>query len=186
MSNCLWFLFFQDNGYGISVPKKDQTANRKVADNFRGLKHLSILHCNGKDVFDSMNTMLEAKRIALEEGHPVIVQANCVRIHSHSNSDRHELYRDDFELNYVREYDPLAKFRRMLLRYKRFTEAELDEIEKRVKDEVKDAHRKAMAAPDPDPNSIFDFVIAEPYVSNKYPEGLHKYQGRIEEANRRN
>ena len=25
---------FQDNGYGISVPKKDQTANRKVANNF--------------------------------------------------------------------------------------------------------------------------------------------------------
>ncbi|MDD4193303.1 MAG: thiamine pyrophosphate-dependent enzyme, partial [Mangrovibacterium sp.] len=26
----------QDNGYGISVPKKDQTANRKVANNFTG------------------------------------------------------------------------------------------------------------------------------------------------------
>ena len=29
---------FQDNGYGISVPKKDQTANRKVANNFSGIK----------------------------------------------------------------------------------------------------------------------------------------------------
>ena len=27
---------WQDNGYGISVPKKDQTAARKVADNFSG------------------------------------------------------------------------------------------------------------------------------------------------------
>jgi len=42
----------QDNGYGISVPKKDQTATRKVADNFSGFKNLTILHCNGKDVFD--------------------------------------------------------------------------------------------------------------------------------------
>ena len=32
---------FQDNGYGISVPKKDQTANRKVADNFSGFKNVS-------------------------------------------------------------------------------------------------------------------------------------------------
>ena len=30
----------QDNGYGISVPKADQTANRKVADNFSGLKNM--------------------------------------------------------------------------------------------------------------------------------------------------
>jgi 2-oxoisovalerate dehydrogenase E1 component len=168
---------FQDNGYGISVPKKDQTANRKVADNFRGLKNLSILFCNGKDVFDSMNAMVEAKRIALEEQHPVIVHANCVRIHSHSNSDRHELYRDDYELNYVREYDPLAKYRRLLLRYNRFTEAELVAIEEKVKEEVKEAHKKAMAAPDPSPDSIYNFVIAEPYVSTKYPDGLHNQQG---------
>ena len=41
----------QDNGYGISVPKKDQTANRKVADNFSGFKNLRIIHCNGKRRF---------------------------------------------------------------------------------------------------------------------------------------
>lgn len=168
---------FQDNGYGISVPKKDQTANRKVAQNFSGFKNLKILYCNGKDVFDSINTMAEAKKWALEMQMPVIVHANCVRIHSHSNSDRHDLYRDDYELNYVKEYDPVAKFRRMLIRYKRFTEEELVAIEAQVKQEVKAAHKKGMAAPDPDPASIFDFVIAEPYISEKYPDGLHNFEG---------
>ncbi len=163
---------FQDNGYGISVPKKDQTANRKVADNFGSLKNLRIIHCNGKDVFDSMNAMEEAKEWATENQKPVIVQANCVRIHSHSNSDRHELYRDDNELNYVREYDPLGKFVRMLLRYDRMTKEELEAIDAKVKAEVKAAHKKAISAPDPDPASIYDFVIPEAYVSEKYPEGL--------------
>src|ERR1035437_2555821 len=79
---------FQDNGYGISVPKKDQTANRKVADNFSGLKHLRIFYCNGKDVFDSMNTMLEAKTWVIENQKPAIIQANCVRIHSRSEERR--------------------------------------------------------------------------------------------------
>jgi 2-oxoisovalerate dehydrogenase E1 component len=168
---------FQDNGYGISVPKADQTANRKVADNFRGLKNLRIIHCNGKDVFDSMNAMMEAKDWVIKNQKPCIVQANCVRIHSHSNSDRHELYRDDYELNYVGEYDPLGKFRRLLLRYNRFTEEELKNVEEKVKLEVKEAHQRAMAAPDPDPASIFDFVIPQPYVSEKYPEGIHHFDG---------
>lgn len=168
---------FQDNGYGISVPKKDQTANRKVADNFRGLKHLRIIHCNGKDVFDSMNAMSEAKEWVLTNQKPCIVQANCVRIHSHSNSDRHELYRDDYELNYVQEYDPLAKYRRLLIRYNRFSEDELLEIEKQVAEEVKKAHKAALVAPDPDPASIFDFVVPEPYKAEKYPEGLHTSEG---------
>jgi 2-oxoisovalerate dehydrogenase E1 component len=168
---------FQDNGYGISVPKKDQTANRKVADNFTGLKNLKIYHCNGKDVFESMNTLEEAKKWIIENQKPAIVQANCVRMHSHSNSDRHELYRDENERNYVQEYDPLAKYRRLLIRYERFTEEELQEIEAEVKAEVKVAHKDAMAAPDPDPESIFDFVSPEPYVSTKYPEGLHDGKG---------
>jgi 2-oxoisovalerate dehydrogenase E1 component len=167
----------QDNGYGISVLKKDQTANRKVANNFTGFKNLTILHCNGKDVFDSMNAMTEAKRIARDEGHPVIVQANCVRIHSHSNSDKHELYRSENERGYVQEYDPYAKYRRLLIRYNRFTEEELLSLDETAAQEVKSAHKAALMAPDPDPASICDYVIPEPYVSQKYPEGIHHESG---------
>ncbi|RIH63227.1 2-oxoisovalerate dehydrogenase [Mariniphaga sediminis] len=167
----------QDNGYGISVPKKDQTAQRKVANNFSGFKNLRIIHCNGKDVFDSMNAMEEAKRYAIEESKPVIVQANCVRMRSHSNSDDHLLYRSEAERNYVIEYDPMAKFRRLLIRYERFTEEEIQTIEQEVKLEIKAAHKAALKAPDPTPESIYDFVFPEPYVSEKYPDGLHNEEG---------
>ena len=165
---------WQDNGYGISVPKDEQTANRKVADNFSGFKNLKIIHCNGKDVFDSMNAMTEAREFAIANRTPVIVHANCVRIGSHSNSDKHTLYRDENELTYVKDADPLMKFRRMLLRYKRLSEEDLQKIEAEAKKELSAANRKALAAPDPDPKSIFDFVLPEPYEPKKYPDGTHK------------
>ncbi len=167
----------QDNGYGISVPKHMQTATRKVADNFQSFKNLRVIHCNGKDVFDSMNAMAEAKKHVLETGNPVILQANCVRMESHSNSDRHELYRSENERNYVKEYDPLAKFRRMVLRYERLSDADLLSIEDEVTAIVKDAHKKAMSAPDPSPESIFDFVMPEPYLPVKYRDGVHNEKG---------
>ena len=167
----------QDNGYGISVPKNEQTANRKVADNFSGFKNLKIIHCNGKDVFDSMNAMTEAREYAIATRNPVIVQANCVRIGSHSNSDKHTLYRDENELAYVKTADPLYKFRRMLIRYKRFTEEELKQIEEEVKKEQNAAHRKALAAPDPTPDSIFNFVLPEPYQPQKYKDGIQNEEG---------
>lgn len=167
----------QDNGYGISVPKKEQTANRKVSDNFSGFKNLEIIHCNGKDVFDSMNAMTEARYHAVSTGKPVIVHANCVRIGSHSNSDKHTLYRDEYELAYVKAADPLYKFRRMLLRYGRFTDDELLAIETRARKEVSAAHRRALAAPDPDPVSVYDYVLPEPYVPERYPDGTHREQG---------
>ncbi|MFO8021451.1 MAG: thiamine pyrophosphate-dependent enzyme [Perlabentimonas sp.] len=167
----------QDNGYGISVPKEDQTANRKVANNFSGFKNLKIFHCNGKDVFDSMNTLAEAKKWSIDNQKPSIVQANCVRIHSHSNSDRHELYRDKGEMEYVEWADPLAKFRRMLLKYEKFTEDELVAIEEKVKQEVKAAHKAALSAPDPSPDSIHDFVLPEPYTPKKFKDGTHNDKG---------
>ena len=163
----------QDNRYGISVPKKDQTANLHAADNYSGLKNLRIIHCDGKNVFDSMNAMIEAKRHVLEAGEPVIVHASCVRIGSHSNSDRHELYRDENEIQCTTAADPMSRYRKQLIHSKIFTEEELLEIEAGVKQEISDAHKKALAAPNPDPATILNFVTPDPYISTKYPDGTH-------------
>jgi 2-oxoisovalerate dehydrogenase E1 component len=168
---------FQDNGYGISVPKEDQTANYYAATNFDGFKNLRIIYCNGVDVFSSMNAMSIAKRHVLEKGQPVIVHAHCVRMHSHSNSDKHELYRDDNEISEARGRDPLLKFRKRLLFGEIFTEAELDELDAKAKKEISAAHKKVIMMPDPDPASIVDFVIPEPYKPAKYPDGTHNETG---------
>ncbi|NVO18225.1 MAG: 2-oxoisovalerate dehydrogenase [Bacteroidetes bacterium] len=164
---------FQDNRYGISVPKRDQTANTYAADNFRGFKNLRIIHCDGKNVFASMNAMIEAKRHAMEKQEPVIVHASVVRIHSHSNSDKHELYRDDNERHCAKASDPFERYRIQLVKSGTFTEDELNAIDEQAQKEMMAAHRKAMTAPDPDPASVFNFVMPEPYVSVKYPDGLH-------------
>ena len=164
---------FQDNQYGISVPQRDQSGNRRAAENYRGIKDLKIMYCDGKNVFDSMNAMAAAKDFALRNSQPVILHANCVRILSHSNSDRHELYRDDNERHCVRLSDPLTRFRIQLLHSGKFTEEELTAIDKEQKKVISAAHKKALKAPDPDPKSIFDFVSPEPYQSTKYPEGIH-------------
>lgn len=168
---------FQDNGYGISVPKADQTANEHVADNFSGFKNLKIIKCDGKDVFDSMNAMTTAREHALKNLEPVIVHASCVRIGNHSNSDNHEWYRDEQERAEAKAQDPLPKFKNDLIKAKVFTEKEIAEIEAAAKAELLDAHSKAMKAPAPTADSIWDFVVPEPHVSQKYPEGTHDFTG---------
>ncbi len=164
---------FQDNQFGISVPQRDQSANRRAAENYRGIKNLKIMYCDGKNVFDSMNTMFAAKEYIEKHGEPVIVHANCVRIHSHSNSDKHELYRDENERHCVRLSDPLERFRIQLLHSGKFTQEEIDSLDAEAKKVISAAHKKAIIAPDPTPESIYDFVIPEPFVSSKYPEGNH-------------
>jgi 2-oxoisovalerate dehydrogenase E1 component len=168
---------FQDNGYGISVPKEDQTANYYAATNFEGFKNLRIIYCNGLDAFSSMNAMAIAKKYVLEYNRPVIVHAHCVRMHSHSNSDKHELYRDDYEISEARGQDPLIKFRKRLLFSEIFTENELSAFDDKAKKEISAAHKKVIMMPDPDPASIFDYVIPEPHQPVKYPDGVHHETG---------
>jgi 2-oxoisovalerate dehydrogenase E1 component len=160
------------------VPKKDQTANLRAADNFRGFKNLKIYRVDGKNVIQSMNTMYEAKKFVEENHIPAIIHATVVRMGSHSNSDDHQLYRDENERHCVNAADPLHRFRKVLVAAGRFTEAELDKLDEEAKQEVSKAHKAALKSPDPKPESIFDFVIPEPHVPSKYPDGIHNQEGK--------
>ena len=73
----------------------------------------------------------------------MIVHANCVRIQSHSNSDKHELYRDDYELKYAKDNEPIEKFMRMLKRYQRMSQEEISVIREKAENEVKNAHQRS-------------------------------------------
>jgi len=168
---------FQDNGYGISVPKCDQTANEYAANNFTGFLNLTIIHCDGKDILDSMNAMATAREIALEKQEPVIVHAKCVRMGSHSNSDKHELYRSEEEREEALKQDPLEAFKKLMVKNKILTKAEMEEIDEAKKKEMLEAHTLAMKAPNPSPESIFDFVIPEPHKPEKYVDGTHSEDG---------
>jgi 2-oxoisovalerate dehydrogenase E1 component len=162
----------QDNGYGISVPKVDQTANVIASDNFSGFRNLRIITCDGLDVFDSFRAMRQAVQFARSGAGAAIVHANVVRIHSHSNSDRHDLYRSPEELEAAKAADPLPRFRKTLLDGGFFTEEDLGAIEQanqRLYDEAAD---RAKAAPEPTPESIFEHVVPEPWVPERWPEGL--------------
>ena len=167
---------FQDNGYGISVPKCDQTANERVCDNFTGFLNLQIVKCDGKDPLDSMRAMQQAIAFVRTGAGAAIVHADCIRMGSHSNSDKHELYRDEAELAAAKALDPLPRFRRYCLEHG-IPEEELLDLEARNADTYNTASDAALKAPNPDPASIHDFLLPEPWISSAFPGGVHDQKG---------
>src|ERR1039458_2078490 len=123
-----------------------------------------------------MHAMKEAQAYVRTGKGPAMVYATCVRIGSHSNSDRHELYRDDADPSHDKPKDPLPRFRAYCLG-NGLSEEELKAIEIDNQARYLAAHEKAMAAPNPDPASIQDFVIPEGWVSDRYPDGTHQEPG---------
>jgi len=153
----------QDNGYGISVPKSEQTANRFASDNFASFLGLRVFHCDGTDFRESLRALRAAVRYVASGAGCAMVHAECVRIHSHSNSDRHELYRSPEELAAARAKDPLPRLRGDLLANGVLDEGELEAIERENLRTYEECAERVRRAPDPDPGSIHDFIAPEPW-----------------------
>ena len=68
----------QDNGYGISVPKAEQTANPYASDNFASFGNVLVVHADGTDVFDSFRAMREGAAFAASGRGCALVHALCV------------------------------------------------------------------------------------------------------------
>lgn len=159
----------QNNHYGISVPSEEQTANWVVSENYRGLKNLLVVNADGKDFFDSHRAMEEALTYVRSGAGPALVHADCVRINSHSNSDRHELYRTPQELEEMHRMDPIANFRSFLIEERIFSEDDIAALEKTDHDEVAAAAARAEGAPVPDPSTVLDFVTPDPISVSETP-----------------
>jgi 2-oxoisovalerate dehydrogenase E1 component len=151
----------QNNGYGISVPVTEQSANIVVSDNYRGLKNLLIINCDGTNPFDSYDAMRRATEHARSGAGPVLVHAQCQRIFAHSNSDRHELYRSPEEIAECETYDPLPRFRAFLLSESGVSVEDIERLEANNEAVVEDAAQRGEAAPDPDPESATRYVIPD-------------------------
>jgi 2-oxoisovalerate dehydrogenase E1 component len=150
----------QNNGYGISVPVSQQSANTIVSENYRGIKHLHIVNCDGTNPFDSHRAMQEAIEYVRSGEGPALVHALCKRIYAHSNSDRHELYRTPEEIAECEMLDPLPRLRTYLLEHG-VSAGELEQIEAENLALVEDAAERGEAAPDPDPETATRFVVPE-------------------------
>jgi 2-oxoisovalerate dehydrogenase E1 component len=148
----------QNNGYGISVPITEVTANPIVSENFRGLRGLTIINCDGTNPFDSSRAVQRAVEIIRSGDGPVLVHAFCERLNAHSNSDRHESYRTEEELADARTYDPFERLRLHLLDVEEVQEVTLLAIEEENKAAVAEAAERAEAEADPDPKTATLYV----------------------------
>lgn len=156
-------IVIQNNGYGISVPAREQTANELISDNFKGFNNLGIFNCDGTDFVDSWKAMNDAATFVREKSCPALVHARCVRIGAHSNSDAQELYRDEDELKAAMEQDPLRKLRDLLIAQKVEGQA-LEQMELEVDRLLEESCEKAEKMDPPSPESVGKFLFAQEYV----------------------
>ncbi|MCX8019593.1 MAG: thiamine pyrophosphate-dependent enzyme [Chitinophagaceae bacterium] len=166
----------QDNQWGISVTAEESRSMNafEFAAGFKGLNRLQV---DGSDFEMSYQVM---KRVVLQVRKyrkPYLVHASVPLLAHHTSGVRREFYRNEEDLSLHRQNDPLKKLKHRLLEY-HVPEEELLKIEMEAKEIIKENFKKAVAAPEPDPSTVEDYVfIPTPVVEEtgvREPPGAPK------------
>lgn len=139
-----------DDGYGISVPKKFQTAKQSISQILSGFEYddelggIRIFRVNGWDYPALIETYTEAVNVARTKHIPVLIHVTeLTQPQGHSTSGSHERYKTPERLQWEKEHDGLVKMRQYILTQKFATEEELLNIEQSAALRAKEARRAA-------------------------------------------
>ncbi len=152
-----------DDGYGISVPTKNQRAKADISEMLSGFQRndgedqgCEIIQVKAWDYPALISAYARAEHLARYESVPVVIHVTEVtQPQGHSTSGSHERYKSEERLSWESEFDGLLKFREWILDYSieiegvyevLATAEELDAIDAEAKKLVKEGQKRAWEA----------------------------------------
>ena len=150
----------QDNGYAISVPVEVQTAGGSISRLVSGFPNFHFEEVDGTDPVASYGAFRRATQYCREGHGAAFVHAHVIRPYSHSLSDDERLYRPDTERERDAARDPVSRTQMFLLREGILDEKGINELEKKVEEELQVAVDQALAALPPAPESVLQYVYS--------------------------
>jgi 2-oxoisovalerate dehydrogenase E1 component len=150
----------QDNGYAISVPVEVQTAGGSISRLVSGFPNFHFEEVDGTDPVASYGAFQRAAQYCREGHGPAFIHAHVIRPYSHSLSDDERLYRPDAERERDAARDPVSRTQMFLLREGVLDEKGINDLEKKVEEELQVAVDQALAALPPAPESVMKYVYS--------------------------
>jgi len=159
----------QNNGYAISVPQHSQTSSEihRMAAAFG----MPSYHVDGtwyETMYQLMPNLIKRMREGLG---PILIEAQVIRLESHSSSDDQMKYRSEEEMARARERDPIMQTERYLLRHRIMVQEEIEKLRAGIQAEVNKAAEEADAAPQPEQGRITTGIYSDqtPFFEENAP-----------------
>lgn len=163
----------QDNEWGISV-SSDEARTMDAYEYAAGFKGMDRVRVDGSDFEASYKTMKETIQKVRKHRSPILVHAKVPLLGHHTSGVRKEWYRTEDDLQKHGKDDPLPKLA-ALLKHKGIKKPQLDKIAAESLALVEKDFQQAVAAPDPSPDSVMDYVFAPTPITvekgNRTPAG---------------
>jgi TPP-dependent pyruvate/acetoin dehydrogenase alpha subunit len=149
----------QNNGWAISIPRKNQTAAQTLAQ--KALAYgFDGLQVDGNDILGMIVATREAVEKARTGGGPTLVEAVTYRLLAHTTADDPKRYRKDEEVKAWEARDPLPRFATYLHSRNLLSEKIEQVMEEEIVAEIEAATR-AYESFRADPLEFFEHMYAE-------------------------
>ena len=150
----------ENNQYGMGTSLARAMSLRDISKKACAYEMASEF-VDGMDVLAVREATLRAVERARKEYLPTLLEIRTYRFMGHSMSDPGN-YRTRAEIEKYQERDPIKLFTATLLEEKVADEKTLEEIDRKVREEVEDSLKFADESPLPDPEELYTDVYASP------------------------
>ena len=151
----------EDNGYAISTPVEANTPGGNISRLIANFPNFHFAEVDGTDAIASYEAMVEAVAYCRAGLGPALVHGHVIRPYSHSLSDDERAYRSEEEIQADALRDPISRMQMWLLREGVLDEKGINELERKVDEEVQRAADRATSAVLPQPDTILKHVYSE-------------------------
>lgn len=146
---CVW-----DDGHGISVPKRYQTARESISESLSGMQRdeqhangIEILKTKGWNYAHLCETFVRASELARRDHVPVLVHVEEVtQPQGHSTSGSHERYKTKERLSWEADFDCIRQMRLWMLENGVASDEDCNGMESDAREQVKQAKKAAWEA----------------------------------------
>ncbi|MEQ5767990.1 thiamine pyrophosphate-dependent dehydrogenase E1 component subunit alpha [Halomonas sp. H33-56] len=152
--------FCRNNGYAISTPSVEQFAADGVAPRALGYR-MHVIRVDGNDVLAVYRATEKARRLAVEENKPVLIEAMTYRLAAHSSSDDPSGYRSRKEEDAWRAKDPIRRMQLWLEAQGWWSEDEEKALQDELRREVLETMKRAEKRPPPAIDTMVTDVYAD-------------------------
>jgi len=139
----------ENNGYGLSTPTNEQYACKDLVDRAKGYG-VKGFQVDGNDVFDVLNTMSRARKLALK-GTPVLIEAITFRMRGHEEASGTAYVPDDMFKEWSKK-DPISRMEQYLADHFKLTEQDFQRLKTEIKSSFNSDLKAAIQADEP----VFD------------------------------
>jgi 2-oxoisovalerate dehydrogenase E1 component len=153
----------QNNRYAISVPVALQSGGKahSISEMMAGYDNLLRYKIDGTNYFECKKYVAEAIDYIKSGKGPALIEAEVVRLLSHSSSDDQRKYRDPKDLEEDLKRCPIEFLSKYMIENNLITQKEYDNLKKDVTEEINSAADKAILAPDPKPETADKYIFDE-------------------------